>query len=226
MDVQSIRTYVRDHLEVDEEELPDGLLNVYLQDGFERTMAVANRWPRSEASWPVSKVIDSVYITLPPDMLIPSIQSVIHGANQRLTYITQENAEDMFNQAQGITGSTPTYWSTWSRQMWLWPNPGLDVSYDLVVRGYRQPTWDIAASTIPDIDERLHLALAYYAMALTYAAQEDEILEGVYMARWDRDVSAFSRAILDPPRHRPLVLNGGPVMLGGVSYAIVPPPDA
>ena len=47
-------------------------------------------------------------------------------------------------------------------------------------------------------------------MALAYAAQEDEILEGVYMARWDRDAKAFMGAIMDPPRHRPLVLQRWP----------------
>ena len=48
MDVQTLRNYVRNHLEVDDEELPDTLLNIYLQDAFERTVALDNRWPRNE----------------------------------------------------------------------------------------------------------------------------------------------------------------------------------
>ena len=51
-----MRTYVRNHLEVDDEELPDILLNVYLQDAFERTVALDNRWPRYETTWALSKV--------------------------------------------------------------------------------------------------------------------------------------------------------------------------
>jgi hypothetical protein len=43
------------------------------------------------------------------------------------------------------------------------------------------------------------------------------------MARWDRDVKAQMAAIMDPPRHRPLVMNGGAAVLGGASYVIVPP---
>jgi hypothetical protein len=223
VDVTTMRAYVRNHLEVDDEELPDVLLDVYLQDAFERTMSKDNRWPRNEYAWNVSKVAGSIGASLPPNLLIPSILSVIHSGLQRLTYITRENAEDMFTMSPSATTGTPAYWSTWGREMFFYPNPGVDVSYDVVVRGYRQPAWDNGASTIPDLDERLHPAVAYYAMGLAYAAQEDEILEGVYMARWDRDVAGFMGAIMDPPRHRPLVLNGGTGMVGGASYVIVPP---
>lgn len=224
MDIATLRAYVRNHLEVDDEELPDALLNPYLQDAFERTVALDNRWPRNENTWLLAKVAGASTISLPPSVLIPSIISVMtHDGSRRLSYITYENAEDMFTENQMVATGDPVYWSAWGREMSLWPNPGLDVSYDVAVRGYRQPVWDEAASTIPDIDERLHPAIAYYAMALTYAAQEDEILEGVYMARWDRDAKAFMGAIMDPPRHRPLVMHGGTAVLGGASYVIVPP---
>ncbi len=224
MDVATIRAYVRNHLEVDDEELPDVLLDPYLQDAFERTVALDNRWPRNETTWHLSKVIDAHTVALPPDVLIPSIISVTaHSMNRRLTYITQENAEDMFTQQAVVAEGDPTFWSTWGRELSLWPNPTPTMSFDIVVRGYRQPAWANGASSIPDVDERLHPAIAYYAMALAYSAQEDEILEGVYMARWDRDAKALMGAIMDPPRHRPLVLNGGPAVLGGSSYYIVPP---
>ena len=224
MDVQGIRDFVRTHLEVDDEELPDTLLNVYLQDGFERTVSFDNRWPRYESTWPLAKVIGNYEVTLPEDLLIPSIMSVTPmDTYKRLTYITHENAQDLFAQNSVIATGTPEYYSIWQRSLWLWPNPGADVSYDLTVRAYRQPVWSNEASSIPDLDERMQRTLAYYAMALAYAAQEDEILEGVYMARWDRDVKAFMGAIMDPPRHRPLVLNGGPAVLGGATYVINPP---
>jgi hypothetical protein len=119
-----------------------------------------------------------------------------------------------------VATGQPQYWTVWQGQLMLMPNPGLDVAYDLTIRGYRQPVWSSAASTIPDIDPRLHPAVAYYTMALSYAAQEDEVLEGVYMARWDRDCRAFMKAILDPPRHRPVVLNGGGWGGGVPAYTI------
>ena len=225
MDVRGLRNYVRNHLEVDDEELPDDLLNIYLQDAFEQTVARDNRWPRYEKTWTVSKGIDSVSATLPDDLLISSIMSVLNGIHQ-LVYVTQENAEALFSQAAPPTVGTPVYYSVWGRQLNLWPNPGVDATYDMVVRGYRQPVWNNEASGIPDLDERLHPAICYYAMSLCYSAQEDEILEGVHLARWDRDVAALMRSIKDPARNRPLVMNGATGGLGGNSFIINPPAEA
>jgi hypothetical protein len=221
-----MRDYVRNHLEMDDEELPDGLLNRYLQDGFDASLAMDNRWPRQEKIWQVSKVINNTSVTLPPDSAPNTIMSVIGQTGYRLAYMNHENAEDLFSPTTMVATGAPIYWSYWDGQMYLWPTPEVTTTYDLTVRGYRQPVWSDAASTVPDIDPRLHQAICYYAMSLSYAAQEDEILEGVYMARWNRDVAARMKAILEPTHHRPLVLHGG-APVGGVSPYVVnlPPPN-
>ena len=225
MDVNGLRTYVRGHLEVDEEELPNSLLDVDLQDGFERTSSFENRWPRNETVWPASKVLGSQTAVMPPDLLLSSITSVVDQSNGlRLSYITHENAlNTYFVGPSSVQTGQSLYYSLWERQLYPWPNPGTDVSIDYVITGYRQPVWSNAASTIPDVDERLHPAIAYYAMSLAYAAQEDEVLEGVYLARWQRDLSGFAKSILEPARHRPLVLNGGSTTPFMSPYVIVPP---
>jgi hypothetical protein len=111
--------------------------------------------------------------------------------------------------------------------MTLWPQPEQAVlPYNLSVRAYRQPAWDNGASSIPDLDERLHITLAYFAMSLVYAQQEDEILEGVYLARWQRDLSQQLKVILDAPHHRPLVMHGGATIGGVPSFIVIPPTTA
>jgi hypothetical protein len=218
-----LKTYVRDHLEVDDEELPDTILNVYLQDAFDRTVSLDNRWPRNEKTWSATKIAGSTTVTLPLDVNIPSIISVLGTNGRRLGYVTNENLEDTFYTGVSVTTGEPSYWTTWQGQLLLMPNPGVDTTYGLTIRGYRQPVWDNLASTIPDVDTRLHPALAYYTMALSYAAQEDEVLEGVYMARWERDCRSLMSAILDPPRHRPVVLNGSSIRWGAPAFYINPP---
>ena len=105
------------------------------------------------------------------------------------------------------------------------PDPHQPVPFDVALRGYRKPVWDNGASTIPDLDERLHATLAYFAIALAYAAQEDEILEGVNMARWDRDLKNQIRVMMEPIHNRPLVLHGGAPLGGSPSFVINPPPN-
>ena len=46
-------------------------------------------------------------------------------------------------------------------------------------------------------------------LALSYAQQEDEVLEDVYMKRWQASFEAAHSAICNPRHHRPLVMNGG-----------------
>jgi hypothetical protein len=224
MDVGTIKTYVRNHLEMDDEELPDVLLNVYLQDAFDRTMAYDNRWPRYEKTWELSQVPSADDITLDPEINRPSIMTVIAtDKGYRLVMISPENAEQTYlNGNITVLTGPPIYYSLWQNKMQLWPRPNV-LPYGVSVRAYRQPVWTNGSSDVPDLDERLHITLAYYAIGLVYAQQEDEILEGVYMARWQRDLSQQMKAILEAPHHRPLVLHGG-AMVGGVpSYVINPP---
>jgi hypothetical protein len=226
MDVSEIRGFIRNHMEVDEEELPDVLLNVYLQEAFDRTMAADNRWPRNEKTWSLSKVSGTLGITLPPDLNPPSIMSIVSVDNgYQLPIVNHENAESAFTPLTSAAVAIPVYVSVWDNKLWLWPQQALDTTYDLTVRGYRQPVWTNGASDVPDLDPRLHATLAYFAISLAYAAQEDEILEGVYMARWDRDLKNQMRTIMEPVHNRPLVLHGGAPVGGVPSFVIHPPPQ-
>ena len=225
VDVTALRNYVRAQLDVDEEELPDTLLNVYLQEAFDRTMAFDNRWPRYEKSWDLTKLAGQDSIPLPADLNVPSIVSIVAVTNpgQPLMLINQENAEQLFITTTTVATGTPAYISVWDSQFWLWPRYDTDSEYEIKLRGYRQPVWTNGASDIPDLDTRLHATLAYFAIALAYAQQEDEVLEGVYMARWERDLRMQLRTLLEPVRNTPLILGGA--MVGGVSsYVINPPP--
>lgn len=221
MNTQEIRDYVRNHIQVDDEELPDTLLNVYLQDAFERTISMDNRWPRNEQTYTVSKVPGSEAATLPAALSIPSIMSVVSvDDGYRLPIMPHENMEDVFipNYTEG--GGHPIYASVWAGQMYFWPKPNLDSSYDVTIRAYAAPVWTGGASDIPDLDPRLHIALAYYAMSLVYASQEDEVLEGVYLARWNRDTTQTIKAIMEPVHSHPLVLHGGNPVGGWPSFVV------
>jgi hypothetical protein len=224
IDVQGLRQYVRDHLELDEADLPDQLLNVYLQEAFDRTMAFTNEWPRNEAVWSLAKVPGTLTITLPADVSVPGILSVVEAdRSYKLVSIVHENAEYQFGTVQGEGERAPMYYSLWMGQMYLWPLPGTDQAVNLTLRGYRQPVWDNAASAIPDLDPRLHVTLCYFAMALVHAGQEDEVMEGVYLARWQRDLTQQLRTIMQPVGNKPLVMHGGSGVGGYPSFVIVPP---
>lgn len=225
MDVQALRDFVRLQLDVDEEELPDTLLNVYLQVAFDHTMAFNNRWPRYETNWAITKAIGSDSAPVPADLNLPSVLSIVSVTTPAvvLQIINQENAEQMFISNAIVATGTPAFVSVWGGAFHLWPRYDTASEYQFTVRGYRQPVWSNGAGDIPDLDERLHTTLCWYAIALAYAQQEDEVLEGIYMARWENELAQKMKAILETPRNSPLVMGGGSQLYGVSGWVINPP---
>lgn len=187
-------------------------------------MAFSNEWPRNETTWTIAKVPGTVEITLPADVNIPGILSIVEaGRGYKLVSIVHENAENSFGTVEGEGDRTSVYYSIWNGAVYLWPLPGREQHVDLILRGYRQPVWDNAASSIPDLDPRLHATLCYFAMSLVHAQQEDEVMEGVYLARWQRDLTQQLRTIMQPVGNKPLVMHGGAPTGWGPSFVVVPP---
>lgn len=177
----------------------------------------------NETAWGLSILTGSNHATIPADINMPTIMSVVcvHDGYP-LVQIEQHIAEQNFTPLNQAIGS-PAYFSVWGDQMYVWPQPNGDAAFDLTVRGYRQPIWTNAASTIPDLDPRLHVTLAYFALGLAYVKEEDEVMEGIYVGRWNRDLLQQLKAILEPSHQRPLVMHGGSPIGGIPSYVINPP---
>lgn len=211
MNLQQLRDYCRVQLDVDEEELPNALVDTYLAEAFLRTINQENRWPFYETRWDVSK-LDGEDITLPVDCDPPGIEALIDSVSGvRLMQISNELAEDRFVGA-GATATNPSYYTILGTSIQLWPSPPVGADpRNYRLRGHRfAKDWMLGgASGIPDCDVRLHQLLAHYAIALAYAQQEDEVLEDVYMKRWQTSYIAAHAAICAPRHHRPLIINGG-----------------
>jgi len=208
VDLQTLREYIRMQLDMDEEELPNGMLDSYLDEAYMRTIAMETRWPFFETRWSATKASDAESVPLPVNCNPSGLFSVIDEVSGlRLIQVSNEQAEDNVGQLNNTVN--PVYYTVWGSELALWPNPSGDRA--LRLRGHRLPRNWIAdgAGGQPDADERLHFLLAHYAIALSYAQQEDEVLEDVYMKRWQASFEAAHSAICNPRHHRPLVMNGG-----------------
>lgn len=211
MNLLQLREYIRVQLDMDEEELPNALLDSYLSEAYARTVSMENRWPFFEAYFEVAQTPDSGAVVLPQECNVSQIATVIDMANgNRLTQIGNEYAEDNFNATNNSSGSA-TYYSIWGNMIHLWPRITPSLEVQLFIRGYRNPVdWISQGATGEvDADPRLHILLAHYAIALCYAQQEDEVLEDVYMKRWQASFAAARNGICAPRHHRPLVFNSG-----------------
>ena len=226
MNLDELRTVVRTQTQTTAGDLPDPTIDSYLRQGFERTINAETRWPFYEQHWDLSLLAGEYMMALPGDVNPPGIMALYDTTNGfRLTQIAAEYGDDHFAGPQVGTIS-PVMFSVWGNTLYVWPRvqtSSVDRPYRL--RGYRKPLLWLNASNEPDCDERLHLPLTHYAVALAYAQQEDETLETTYMDRWQRDVEMAHRAIMEPRHQRPLVMAGSidSYDVKGPAWVLVPP---
>lgn len=211
-----LRDYVWTQTDTIEAELPSSTIDNYLREAFNRTINAETQWPFYEEFWTGTQTAGEATITIPSDC--EELVSVIDVSNNnfRLTQIGTEEAENTYL-GNVAYSSSPYEYSIWNGLIELWPRTTFDADRDYSLRGYRKPTDWLAGTpsvTEPDCDERLHLPLCHYAIALAYAQQEAYELENVYMERWVRDVDSARRIIMDPRHHRPMVM--GPRYVVGV----------
>lgn len=206
--LSSLRSYVRTQTDTLESDLPNTTIDNYLLEAFNRTINAESQWPFYEKSWVGTQAVGNDYFPVPSDA--EEIISVLDTGNDnfRLRQIKHQEAEDQYFRSLATGGYAAEY-SIWNDNVYLWPRVTFTAQRQYTVRGYRQPiSWITgpAATTEPDCDDRLHLPLCHYAIALAYAQQEAYELENVYMERWQRDVESARRKIMDPDYHEPLVM--------------------
>lgn len=203
---------VRDITDLDEADLPSALIRTFMRDGFDRILNLERRWPWLEASTTLSTVAsqrDYLMSTIASNTLreITSITDTSLAGN-RLQLIPLEDAERIYNGALD-TAARPIYFAEWADTIKLYPKP--DTVYPLAIRGYRKPTYTWLSNTAlePDCDDRLHTAIAYYAISQSYKRQEDNELAQIYKQSYDEAVALARKEIMRVSSNRPMVMSRG-----------------
>lgn len=212
-----LRGLVRAQLDMDDEELPSTTLDPWLDDAYDQTLTLSDRWPFFEDAWTFTTVASQIAYPLASlaaahanSYAIQTIGSVMDTTTAGGEKFVKNISHDFAEQAFGLGGlgqAVPAYFSRWSTDLYLWPSPF--GSRTIKVRGYRKGAWGAADADVVDADDRLHVPLSYYAIAMAYGQQEDEILKADWMGQWGSAVRRAHDAILAEPQSRPLVLGGG-----------------
>lgn len=211
MNLSEIRSKVREIVDLDQDDLSDTLLNMYIKDGFERVISLERRWPFYQKKYTLTTVPGQrdYDVALIGDGDLREVISLVDtsAVGNRLEFIAYDDAEAVwvgsYDQA-----SRPLYFSLWEDKINLWPKP--DVAYALIARGYRKPNnWYDFDGVEVDADPRLHQSLVYYGVAQVYQLQEDVELASFYRATFDESVRLAASDIMRPASQRPLALSDG-----------------
>lgn len=223
--LDELRNMVRAQTQTTGPELPDPLIDWYLEQGYQRTINAEVAWPFFEQEWSLTIDPDQTTAILPGDVNVPGIITLINDATGwRLEQIPQWLGEDNYGGQMAPT-TFPVQYSIWGNEVNFWPVTMSSEVRTFTLRGYRKPILWLTSSNEPDCDARLHLPLVHYAVALAYEQQEDETLNTTYMDRWQRDVEMAHAQIMKPRHHRPLIGAGSidSVAVGSPGWVLVPP---
>jgi hypothetical protein len=207
MTVGEITAQTRTLLDVGTDELPDSILHLFIQEGFDRILERKGDWRHLQVDETVTTVADTRDYTLSSVVDIRQVVNTSDAHSGALMPISSEVGESLYTGIHDVP-SWPRYWSTWDDSLELWPTP--DQAYTLKVRGYRAPEDFVAvgAGAEPDLPAKFHIPLWYWVVACSYDQQEDPEMSTKYQQKFEEGVAVHIKAESRGQTASPLVLNG------------------
>lgn len=210
MTAAALRQTVRDITDLDQEDLPDALVNLYLRDGYYRILDIEKRWPFLEKTFTFNTVADQRAYTISSFTADPIAQivSVVDNTNVglRLDMVSYDMAENTYVGSYDTSGD-PLFYAIWEGKIHLFPKP--NNVRTLTVRAYREPIDWITTEGNVDASPSLHFPLAYYACSRVYQRLEDTLMSNEYKRAFDEGVALAVTNIQKPSSHANLVLSAG-----------------
>lgn len=210
MTASVLRTTVRDIVDLDSEDLPDSLLNLYIRDGYYRILDLEKRWNWLETSFTFTTVTDqraysiSAFTADPISQVVSVVDNV--GVGSRLDMVGYDMAEQTYIGSYDTSGD-PLFYAVWNGSIHLFPKP--NNARVLSVRAYREPIdWQTTGGAV-DAAPSLHFPLVYYACSRIYQKLEDAQMAAVYKQAFDEGVQLARSSIMKPTSHGQLIMAHG-----------------
>lgn len=210
MTAASLRSTVRSIVDLDAEDLPDSLLDLYIRDGYYRILDLEKRWSWLETSFTFSTIANQreyliESLTSEP---VTQIVSIIdnEGVGSRLDMVGYDMAEQTYIGSYDTSGD-PLFYAVWNGRIHLFPKP--NNARVLSVRGYREPIdWQTFQGDV-DAAPSLHFPLVYYAVSRVYQRLEDAQMAAVYKQAFDEGVQLARQNVTKPFSHGQLIMAHG-----------------
>lgn len=214
--LQKIRDTVRLQLDLETEDLPDALIDVWAQEAYDIAIAAQPRWRFFEVIATQNTSADLQAYPFDTILSTAALEQIyaVRGERWNLLPVSQRIAESAFNLQTAVTRE-PNYFSTWNRTMYLWPIP--DAAYSLQVSGYRQPLDWITlggAGAIPDCPSEFHRTLLAWVMSRAYLQQDDPGTAQMLELQFSNQLRVLGPRFTSAPHTGPLLVNQGEIQGG------------
>ena len=211
MSLADIRQFVREHLDSDDVELPNSLIDRFIYNASEKIEKYSRTWSFRAVEYQFTTLPDKRTYDLDTEigLVDPApLQDVvaIQGPSFELKPADHRHMRMRFAPNHD-SSANPEWFSVWGRTLYLWPKPSGAVTY--TVMGYRRGTDWIAANSAPDFPEELHELIAWWALNRAYVYLDDPELGSFYRDEFERELRIRARDFYTAPDAEPLIFNGG-----------------
>ncbi len=210
MTAPQLRNTVRQIVDLDTDDLPDSLLDLYIRDGYYRILDLHNRWSWLETSFSFQTIpngrtyLVSGFTADPIAQVVSIVDNTAVG--NRLQMIGYDEAEAVYVGAYDIAGD-PMFYAVWNDRIHLYPKPNNQRT--LTCRGYRQPVDWVGIDGTVDAHPSLHFPLVYYAVSRVYQQLEDAQMSAIYKQSFDEGVALAASNVNKPTSHTPMIMSHG-----------------
>lgn len=206
MDLGELRTWVRDQLDLDTTDLPNSILDIYIQDGADRIFMQEGRWPFYQDTWTMPTVASTTDYAI--DSRVSRIET-LRGESEEMIWYGRDEADWKYALDDTTTGE-PNAWSQWDDQIRVYPTP--DAVYTITIRGYRKMTdWygDGTDDTVePDVPAELQRAVGMWAIAQAYLREEDTGMYIIWVDTFTDELDKFQKRLKTETPAHPMILGG------------------
>lgn len=211
MSLAEMRSFIRESLDSDDEELPNSLLDRFIVNGSAKIEGFSRTWSFRAVEYTFTTIANQreynldTYAGLTAPRPVADI-TAIQGPSYELRPADHRKMRQMFPANSDSAGS-PSWFTRLGRSLYLWPKPSGTITYTVI--GYRQPTDWVGLNSAPDFPDDLHELIAWWALNRAHVFLDDPELADFYRSEFDRELLIRSRQYLSGNDAQPLVVNGG-----------------
>lgn len=208
--LQEQRDYVRLHMDLDEDDLPDLLIDTWAREATTRVWKARRTWPFMEQVWELDCDGSTTYLLT--DLATDADEiTAIDGLKWK------GPDDDVFKSTASASSGNAAFWTMWGGSIMLHPTP-TDGTV-LRVRGYAKPNdWTKAslegAGELSFFPDEFDNTIRLWIISAAYMQQEDTELGITYADMFNDELTKFSKRYGVAPVAQPLVMGGDGVRKG------------
>ena len=212
MTASEIRDFVRTSLDVEVEDIPNTMLNVWMNDAVTRIISYFDESPtflQVEYSFVTVPGQQSYNLDTTEGLKVPQPLQVVDEVRGPLFSLTPRQHRQV-RESYRVDSPTgrPQEFSFWGRDLYLWPTPIAEETFHVL--GIRKPDWNwITGSGFPDLPEEFHALVAHWALARAYAQQDDPDMANFFRGEFAGTLTSIASRFVANATALPMVMNGG-----------------